>query len=1675
MFILIKQVLKSLRHSAILIIALIFICTITIFTSFSALYINSNIGDSLSKVRTEGNASNVIVDKKYDDSYVDYIYDTKSDDTPNKYVISNYKYDPNVIDNNIIFPYSTSDFAGPNVNDVWTLPPESQPLYYDKFLPRYANRKRGINRGLSSSLQGVISGNGASMNIGTAITSWLGIGYSMTNSKTKEKLFDPQNLIFSGDNLNNKKLIGYFNDGNISDTIFASESAFIPKVRNFTSTDVGVAKFPMINLHSDIIRTITLDDISPYSQHQRMSYDFVKTLSDNVIETSTQRLLKFNIELNIKELTGINKFVFDRMMEIKNTNFSLLSTKETQLLLKFNAGEFLGTKMPIRQLWIDEYITKNSLPPATPPPPERPGEIIGSEVEAVSFFLANRSNQLKENFKNFVRSNRDYFIEDYLFKNGYEFNNNRSFSFYDRDSKKNLLISEKNSNLGDVNNKPNDWINKLVLSNGSSPFLNGDIFNSFLNIIENFFSALVPIISPTPVDLEQAFFMGVKYYLYIILNSIPSGNSGALKAFGELLPTIQYIYENLVIGSNGKIILPQFVDPSAPGYLTPGVLQKLFAWINQPDFASLRDFNNYHIATAFKEGISTITSALSFFIPNFSSYQIMVTDKFLSEFNKEIIPSSIFNDLIKKNYTEFNDALNNETIIAEKYKIKIGNKQFIITGSGISPEMIYPSPSLSSIIINPSNDILLYLDKYGYEMIHNLYVPSSESDYFAIDAKKSKSFTSIEKLNEILMPIMNGGKEKVCYSISNIFTAESILSLRYSFPDFIQSYISIFSIVAVVGLIVIGLYLSFIIMKKYIDKNRVQIALCKANGFSTFKLALGLSSISIIIAISGGSIGYLMAFFLQQLIYSIVSPYMFIPILFHFFSPIGLIGGMVIIALLFFAFVYINLYLLFRKPLNLIIAQNVEIKSNKLLNILKYSKLPMTANLKFKFAISMSNIPRTFFYLTSCFIGITVIGFGLSFVSKFDESQELTALNKNYVYSIDLQTPNEQSGLFKSQDYSELGFSDSSLGINSIYSDRLVNGPFPYIANDLKVLNIDGTQKNNAKGDPLYFSNIVLPSYELYKVFDNKIDIFRNTVFSKWILDFDIPGLGVNVWNSVKSYFPSDLVARIEAENKIFINAILATPILGDEFKTFSKLNAIDNTWQLDGTKILAKQQIGTERVDVLSPTFIKFIGKVYGNEKLSNLDVKLSYGSLGYEKKDSETYTYVDVLFSDNYLSNKNDNKSLKIYGINPLSRFVTLKNNDKEFIGDKLNMIHPDGKTKYLIINNGASLKYGLRVGNKIDFSIQNSYFRNSENIFNSFINNKLPDQILDPFNNEQTFEVIDISSTSFGEEFFMSQKDANEILGFNNGRFVSGIDEVAPPLPPATGWYDKFATNSIPYTNNINYVPFNGLYSSNIDPIILSNALNYYSFINLYGNFSKIENGQTTSFYRKIKNSDINLIIEAITPHDPILLAKFNEAIKKFLPNHIDWTRNTLEEETLKMYGSTPLIIDYLLKNFGSNGMVISLNGFNNYLTTQQIYTSLVSTLTLIQNLLVSVIIPLVALIILIMSSIMLEEIKRMIFVFKTLGYSDRQNIFNIIFNFAPIYLISIAIGFLITFLLFLSMQYLIYFLTAIFISSSVNVLNWIYSCAAILGIIFINIIFTIILYKKDKLSDVMKNNF
>ena len=129
----------------------------------------------------------------------------------------------------------------------------------------------------------------------------------------------------------------------------------------------------------------------------------------------------------------------------------------------------------------------------------------------------------------------------------------------------------------------------------------------------------------------------------------------------------------------------------------------------------------------------------------------------------------------------------------------------------------------------------------------------------------------------------------------------------------------------------------------------------------------------------------------------------------------------------------------FKKPINLLISSNVETKVSKVLTMIKNSSQGIQPLFKFRLNLSFSNFYRFIFYTMLCSFGLAFVTSGISLPQKFDQSTTLTKVNKNYTYSFDLVTPTEQSGLYKMQKYSNLGFTDVDNGIYPLYPGTIMH------------------------------------------------------------------------------------------------------------------------------------------------------------------------------------------------------------------------------------------------------------------------------------------------------------------------------------------------------------------------------------------------------------------------------------------------------------------------------------------------------------------------------------------------------------------------------------------------------------------------------------------------------------
>ncbi|MEG2245461.1 MAG: ABC transporter permease [Malacoplasma sp.] len=1613
---LIKQIFKSLKSSLLLILSLIFISFCIIFVSSSSLFINQNLNNSVNTLRTEGNSADVIIDKKYNSSDITY---THSAPVSKQVRVSNYTYKtttgPNRLQN-VIFPYQASDFTAANINaDLGEVPPPDAPPYYDRYLPRYAARKFGMFRG----------GKEISANINAnSINSWSGIGYSMTNHATGEKLFDPKYFVFDDNPIviqgkSQANLIGYFNEGSILNEITISESQMIPINNNFTySTNQGIAKFPIIPVHKNSIWHYRID-LNPFLNDYGNYYgDLLTSLRSN---TTLATANAYTLEIERKSLKGIDLFVYDEMQK-------LILAQPTKPNLFIDYKKMINDEFIIRDEWVDEYILDSGgtipIPPTLPTP-----EQVEQREEAIKSFLDNRKTQLTNEFKLFVDNNKDAFISDYIKKLGYKNNGDSSFNFYDRESKSNYLITRKEDNL----------INKIVLNNGA-PLVNSSEYQKWYSSIYGKLLSVTGYANLNKKSMTEGILSFVEFYSKVIptlnLNTTAKPNLTA-----ELGTLANSTLEKLTF------------NPTDP--LLSAMLKKLFSYFSDPTF-SINDFQNIKINSNYI-GNSSIFNDRSFYaiLPILDNYTITTTQKFVDSSNKQILPQS-GNDTDNWDYAktlsslDFYKWLNN---LDSKYTLQIGIDKLVITGTGISPEMAYPAIDLINLIPNPKNDILVYVNDSTYNLIWVNSGKPFKNEYFAIEHDHDLFSIDLllDKLNKDLMPIMNNSTYKVAHRLNTFTLSSNILAIRYAFPNLLSNTVLISSIVFVLILSLLAMYLFYIVLKKYIDVNKVQLAIIKANGLSTFKMSICFSTIALAIAIISGVIGYLLSYFFQPIIFSIFSPYIFISPIFNPFSAISFFGGIILIFLIATIFVFIILHFLFKKPLNSIMSQNIEVKHNVLLSVLKYKNTKINSNGKFKIALFISNTSRTLFYILGCIAGISLITISLTLTNKFYTSKYLTDINKDYIFNIDLVTPIDQSGLYKTQEYSSLGITNPDIGITSIYEDTKP-GVLPYTKNQLPIYEIEEVdlddniikkkQKLDSNGKPMYFGNIALPSLQMYNFILENPDSMRNAVMAKWLLDFDanVPFVGiVNSWNKVKELLPPEIVSKISTQDKEFKDQMLITPGIGKLYKSFLKLDPITNEYVFDDEKVLIRPA-----KNILNQNFLDFVGLVYGDEKLSALDAKVSWGTMPIDSKTTETYTYVDA-----DISAKKENGKSKVYGINPYSKYMNLKDNNEQFIGHLL-----DKPENNIIINNGAALKYKLKIGDEINLKVNNSYFRYTEKMMGleSFIPN------------EFTFKVVGINSTSFGEEFFINQKIANKITYLDKGTFISKIDLKDPNV------LAKYKTVSVPYQTDpekLNYyVPYNGYLCNTDDPIYLSKTLSFYSLINLYGQIGKLslDNDQTSYLISAVSP---DYIVEAFMTKSDWIMEQYNlNQSNPDIANPI--TRDIYKDNFLKTYNNHQLLMNYMSDYFSQDVMLLSLNNIINYSASQVIYTTLIGTLDTAQILVMSLLIPIIILIIFIMSSIMLNEIRTMLSVLKTLGYSDKQNITNILFTFIPIFIISTLFSLAVLAIFLIGFQSIIYYFLSIYISASIHFLQFFYAVLAIFAILLANILFTIYTYKNSNLN-------
>lgn len=414
-------------------------------------------------------------------------------------------------------------------------------------------------------------------------------------------------------------------------------------------------------------------------------------------------------------------------------------------------------------------------------------------------------------------------------------------------------------------------------------------------------------------------------------------------------------------------------------------------------------------------------------------------------------------------------------------------------------------------------------------------------------------------------------------------------------------------------------------------------------------------------------------------------------------------------------------------------------------------------------------------------------------------------------------------------------------------------------------------------------------------------------------------------------------------------------------------------------------------------------------NEPIINRNSFMGLNVVAFDKTKNQLYTYLDA-------TKVKDNKSIKIKGIDPKINLNTSKEYEttpkfylynqydnnrnlvedlkqwdlNNFEGNSLKENHDDFP---LIINEVVAKKYKYKIGDKIKLIINNTYDR-----FENRFYNKVEKPII--------FKVIGITTSKSEEQYFTTQKVANNLLRF-----------VEPTVKPAKEIFETNDFNSWP-AENLNgkkpfevYTPFNGIISNEEIPMNINNILNFYSPSGINFLVATIP----STYYND--NSSIQ-IANNWSKINQVMGFKFIENDSIQSPSMFD----ILNSFSKKYYETFQTI------NYYTNATNLVSATF----ADQMIGNVMDKTIGDIITIVIVSFIPTLIIIILLLSFVIIQEARRIIALLKVLGFSDWTNAVSLSFMYYLILLLSLLLNIGLNYLLSYLFSMLAFNLFSIIIS-------------------------------------------
>ncbi|EIE42262.1 ABC transporter permease protein [Mycoplasmopsis canis UFG1] len=1060
-------------------------------------------------------------------------------------------------------------------------------------------------------------------------------------------------------------------------------------------------------------------------------------------------------------------------------------------------------------------------------------------------------------------------------------------------------------------------------------------------------------------------------------------------------------------------------------------------------------------------GLAQVNNVLTFDQP--ASYIAKVNYAFLKQNNKEIYTGEI-----PKNPVEVRELIN---LIPDKYTININGSKYIIIGEDISFDYFYPILDEANLQVNTKDQAIVYVNNNGFDRVRQAYRGTLVKEYLTVkyDGKSDGSLKNLQNNieNFVQSQIDDVANLKRTYLYSELDPINPERSLRVKTVEQIINSISYTSNILLAILISLVTVSVVFIIKRYISNKNKVIGILIAQGYTPLQIASSLSVFAIFTLLIGDLFGYIVGFLLQSQGIKILQSYWTVPVETLNFEPLTLILSLIIpfIAMTILIIV-IALRSLRYKSIDLM-SGIVEVNITELHN--KYQKAFRKRKITTKFGASL--IFNSFWKLTSFGISVvlasitTIIGFGTFGV--FEKSINQTYINRKYNYKFDLVTPTNEGGLynpFSAKDLERVLYVPSG-DIRELNQYQ----PDYFAAGSSKAINLfDEVSKKHKNGEPTPFDGHVITQFSVNLKIASSVSIDPFEVVYNSLPDTQKSRIlklrndvGYGLMKSQEGLvFLNEVNDKGETveSNIININKTLENGVT-EFFQYIPNADNIINgkfffvTWDND-QKIFNHKVITTQDYrDEYREFLIKGYKWLEKNTEIR--DYYVSFNGVFLNEETNETYTYLESNLKK---------EDIRIYGYKTNSSQIRIMNKDEK---DLLKSIEEEftrngsslDKPIPLIINNVSKRKFDLKKGDQIKLKINNKVNRLTKNIESKLEKDSLTNTE-ESLNKEYTFYVYDYNPTFINNEFIIPKSAADMIIGFDD--LIRHKKEILKDNLPADFDENKYKFNGILSTDKlpIQLILSTGLYS----PSGYSGSLDSF-------NIENTSNKDKKDFFDALfatKETNPNIVVEGMMKR----LGYDNLDIAKFLNKNFDKEKDNF----VQVYKEARENPEIYIKEFASM--------FDNQLFIPSAYTleskdievgftlSIAKTVQIIVTIVTALSFMISIIILIIISTILINENERNIAIWSILGYSNKEKIKMFFGIYVPFIIISLlfafplAYGFMSVFSGFLTTS------ASISIPLTISFINIVSTTLVVFGVFIIASVLSWININKIKAIDLLK---